>query len=329
MKWRREALDGISKTEKDRCTMQLTAALAWLGLDNIPYCGQAHQDNLRDRLVKECCDGTTDWILNHSRMRAWLQNGRGPSVLWLNGIPGSGPYQSVRRACRQRILIGRAGKSTLCAKLIQFLRLPRQVTVLFCFYSYNISSVHPDPVVFLLATLVSQILRQHIDLVSYVYDEFVAEARPLSVRDLQELVSNLLCQLDKPRILVDGIDECIRYDANGKPCDLTPLSEVLTATLQLEKLGQGNTGPKVVLVSRDISQISLKLAKKPTVALYQEKDAVTADIQRFTNQRLRGLRERFVGFNDIDDVLRDVSNSIVSMSQGWSPRFLHSSHNLN
>ena len=90
MQWRRETLDRINKAEKDRATKQLMAALAWLGLDNIPYCGQAHQDNLRDRLVKDCCDGTTDWVLKHPRMRAWLQNGRGPSVLWLNGIPGSG-----------------------------------------------------------------------------------------------------------------------------------------------------------------------------------------------------------------------------------------------
>ena len=62
------------------------------------------------------------------------------------------------------------------------------------------SSVYPDPVVFMLATLISQILRQHIDLATYVYEEFVAEARSLSVRDPRELLNNLLPQLTMPRI---------------------------------------------------------------------------------------------------------------------------------
>ena len=90
MQWRREALQSVAKTEKDRSTAQLTAALAWLGFDTIPHCGQAYQDNLLNRLVHDCCDGTTDWILKHQRMRAWLQNGRGPPLLWLKGKPGSG-----------------------------------------------------------------------------------------------------------------------------------------------------------------------------------------------------------------------------------------------
>jgi hypothetical protein len=90
MQWRREALQAVAKTEKDRSTAQLTAALAWLGLETVPHCGQAYQDNLLHRLINDCCDGTTDWILKHQRMRQWLQNGRGGPILWLKGKPGSG-----------------------------------------------------------------------------------------------------------------------------------------------------------------------------------------------------------------------------------------------
>jgi hypothetical protein len=90
MKWRKEALERVTKSEKERSTVHLMSALAWLGLETIPYCGQGHQDDLRDRLVENCCDGTTEWILKHPQMRAWLQNGRGQPVLWLNGKPGSG-----------------------------------------------------------------------------------------------------------------------------------------------------------------------------------------------------------------------------------------------
>jgi hypothetical protein len=90
MLWRREALQVVEKTEKDRSTAQLIAALSWLGLEAVPHCGQAYQDNLLDKLIKDCCDGTTDWILKHQRMRQWLQNGRGGPILWLKGKPGSG-----------------------------------------------------------------------------------------------------------------------------------------------------------------------------------------------------------------------------------------------
>jgi hypothetical protein len=183
--------------------------------------------------------------------------------------------------------------------------------------------VYLDPVVFILATLVSQILRQNIDLAPYVYDEFVAEARPLSVRHLQELMFNLLPQLKLPRILIDGIDECIRYDAHGKPCDLTPVKEVLAAILQFEKPAHGSSPPRILLVSRDTLQVVAQLSKKPTIALDRESGALTADIRRFTNHRLRQIRERFEGLVGVEDILHGVGDSIVSRSQGslvYSPR---------
>tara|TARA_R110002003_G_scaffold235_13_gene17048 strand:+ start:4552 stop:5622 length:1071 start_codon:yes stop_codon:yes gene_type:complete len=320
LQWRKEALDSITKTEKDRSTTQLTAALAWLGLDTVPHCGQAYQDNLLDRLVSDCCDGTTDWILKHPRMRVWLQNGRGQPLLWLKGKPGSGKSLSSSDGplFDYANIDPTPGKSTLCAKIAQFLRAPRQSTVLFCFYSYMISNIYPDPVVFILATLISQILRQRIDLAAYVYEEFVAEARALSIRDLQELIFNLLPQLEMPRILVDGIDECIRYDANGRPHDVTPVREVLTALLRFEVPMQGAAPPKILIVSRDILQVIGILSKKPKVALDEESHALTVGIRRFTNQQLHGIKQRFYNFAGIDGVLSEVEKSIVARSEGSS-----------
>ncbi|KAB2109040.1 hypothetical protein AG0111_0g2533 [Alternaria gaisen] len=297
MQWRREALQDVAKTEKDRSTAQLTAALAWLGLETVPHCGQAYQDNLLHRLINDCCDGTTDWILRNQRMRQWLQNGRGGPILWLKGKPGS-------------------GKSTLCAKIVQFLRAPRQSTVLFCFYSYIVSSTYPDPVVFILATLVSQILRQRSDLATYVYEEFVAEGRALSIRSLQEILSNLVPQLAMPRILIDGIDECIRYDVHGKPCDLTPVKDVLVSILQLENPTQACAPTKILIVSRDILELVGKLSKRPTVALDQESDALTADITRYATKCLETIRDRFANLAGIDNVLDDVKRNVVVKSQG-------------
>ncbi|CAN9288121.1 unnamed protein product [Alternaria alternata] len=203
-------------------------------------------------------------------------------------------------------------------EIVQFLRAPRQSTVLFCFYSYNVSSTYPDPVVFILATLVSQILRQRTDLATYVYEDFVAESRPLSIRNLQEVLSNLLPQLVMPRILIDGIDECIRYDMHGKPSDLTPVKDVLASILQLESPAQACAPTKILVVSRDILEVVGKLSKKPTVALDQESDALTADITRFATKRLETIRERFESLHGVDDILQEVKKNVVSRSQGMS-----------
>ncbi|KAH7092161.1 hypothetical protein FB567DRAFT_434738, partial [Paraphoma chrysanthemicola] len=223
--WRKEALDSVAKVEKERSTMQLVAALAWLGLDT-------------------------------------------------------------------------------------------QFTVLYCFYSYTISNVYPDPVVFILATLISQILRQRVDLAAYVYEEFVAEARTLSIKDLLVLMTNLLPQLAMPRILVDGIDECIRYDVSGRPHDLTPVREVLTTLLRLEIPIQGSTPPKMLIVSRDILQIIGVLSKKPKVSLDEESDDVKAGIRCFTQKQLGEIKQNLDDLAGIDIVLKEVESSIVEKSQG-------------
>jgi hypothetical protein len=151
-----------------------------------------------------------------------------------------------------------------------------------------------------------------------VYEEFVAEGCPLSIRSLQEILSNLVPQLVMPRILIDGIDECIRYDVHGKPCDLTPVKDVLVSILQLENPMQACAPTKILIVSRDILELVGKLSKRPTVALDQESDALTADITRYATKCLETIRDRFANLAGVDNVLDDVKRNVVVKSQGMS-----------
>lgn len=209
-----------------------------------------------------------------------------------------------------------SGKSILCAKVAQSVRLDGHSTVLFCFYSYRISCVHPDPTIFILATLVAQILRQYIDLSLYVYEEFVVEARPASVSNLKEIILTLVPQLKMPRILLDGIDECVRYDTRGNPSDITLVKDVLRDILQLETLANNNLPLKILIVSRDVSQVAGQLRKKPTISLDDEAISITAAIRSFTKQRLQEVRERFDGVVEIDSILCGVEDKIVLKAQG-------------
>jgi hypothetical protein len=169
---------------------------------------------------------------------------------------------------------------------------------------------------FILATLVSQILRQNIKLAAYVYQEFVADACSPSTSELRKILLNLLPQLSSPRILVDGIDECIHYDSHGSPRDLGPVKDVLKALLQLEQLGGGTPSPKILLASRDILQVTGRLSKKPVLSLDDERVAVATEIRCFTKERLRDIQDRFQGLPDAERILNQVEDNIVSRSQG-------------
>lgn len=89
MKWREEALQEASLKEKQRLTAQLTAAMDWLNPDKLT-CRRYQQEDILDKLISDCCPGTTEWILRHPKMKTWLKHGPGQATLWLTGKPGSG-----------------------------------------------------------------------------------------------------------------------------------------------------------------------------------------------------------------------------------------------
>lgn len=169
---------------------------------------------------------------------------------------------------------------------------------------------------FILATLVSQILRQNIKLSTYVYEEFVATARSPSTRELHQILSALIPQLESPRILIDGIDECIHYNRNGLPRDLAPVKDVIQAILQLEHYGSGTSSPKILLASRDIVQITGRLSKKPALSLDDESEIMTNAIRCFAKQGFREIEERFESCPNAQSILDQVEGCIVSKSQG-------------
>jgi hypothetical protein len=210
------------------------------------------------------------------------------------------------------------GKSTICAKIAQFLRKDRRSTILFCFYTYHISGAHPHPSIFILATLLSQLLRQYKALSAYVYVDFVAEGLSPSLHNLRQILATLIPQVKAPRILVDGVDECIQYDNVGNPRDLNLVKHVLKDILQLISPGEDGRAPKLLIVSRDILQVTGMLSRKPTLRLDNESDAVNTAIRLFTKQRLKEIREHFDDFQALDGAIEALEDRIVQKAKGKS-----------
>ncbi|KAF2642645.1 hypothetical protein P280DRAFT_395523 [Massarina eburnea CBS 473.64] len=310
MRWREEASHTATRTEKERLATQLTAALAWLNLDSIPHCGQSQQDNHLDKLTRDCCAGTTEWVLRNPKIKACINDGRDQYTLWLKGKPGS-------------------GKSTLCAQIVQFLNINKRSTTLSCFCSYRISEARVPPSAFIFATLISQILSRNRDLVGYVYEEFVAEGHSPSTQILKTVLSNLLPQLESPHIVIDGIDECLPYNASGTSQDLGVVSNLLNDILQIETFSNGVISPKLLLASRDIGQVSGKLSRKPTVFLDNQPEIMQASIRYFVSSRLSEIRTKFDDIAGIDGILSAIKETIVTKSQGLYARIMERVHILN
>lgn len=81
---RRLAEDELDKAERDRRTLVLQNALAWLAADD------TDQENHLAHLSAQRQHGTCEWISRLTRMISWMHGGPDQSVVWLRGIPGSG-----------------------------------------------------------------------------------------------------------------------------------------------------------------------------------------------------------------------------------------------
>ena len=87
--WRKTEGENAYQRERQSHTEQFQAVLHWLTPNEI-------EEAKLDMLDSRCYEGTASWISENSKFRAWLQRGRGSSVLWLHGKPGSGISRFTR-----------------------------------------------------------------------------------------------------------------------------------------------------------------------------------------------------------------------------------------
>ncbi|KAF2001862.1 hypothetical protein P154DRAFT_618946 [Amniculicola lignicola CBS 123094] len=297
MQWREEAMQQALIREKERAATHLAAVLTWLNLENLPNCGQHDQEGLLDDLANDCYPGTTDWVITQPKIKAWARGDQAYGTLWLKGKPGS-------------------GKSTICAKLVRFLQSDGRHTVLYCFYTYRISGVHPHPSTFILSSLLSQIVRQNKTLSTYVYEDYISEGHSPSLQNLKDIFCKCMAQVKSPSILIDGIDECVRYDRHGNILDLNLIRGVLRDMLQLQSTNTSLATPKLLIVSRDISQISGILLKKPTLSLDDETHAMQSAIRAFVRKRFVEVQDSLDGLELAQNILAELEDKLLSKAQG-------------
>ena len=181
----------------------------------------------------------------------------------------------------------------MSSRIIEHLRARNGSTVA---YFLCDSYTENDRCSVVLRSLALQLVRQHLDLASYVADSYVNKGTNASIAQLKKLLPELLAGIPSTFIILDGLDECDERDQKS----------VLTELVAL-------TGPscKLLVSSRDGIYISKILRKRPTLSLKDKRKDVDADIRLFVNHSLSELRERFG-----DTVIDNVEEQVVRKAEG-------------
>lgn len=87
--FREQMLEDLVRKQKREEDRQFDACIKWLDLQDL----DREQAKLftRRRDVRE--EATCEWILSHSKVKAWLDPDSKPTFLWLKGKPGSGKWK--------------------------------------------------------------------------------------------------------------------------------------------------------------------------------------------------------------------------------------------
>jgi len=204
------------------------------------------------------------------------------------------------------LIIQCKGKSVLCSSLVNFLQQDQQSVVLVYFCSY-LSSKNNDCTQ-VLRSLVAQILRTNKELACYIFDDYISQGLAASVAQLRKLLPALLDTIASARIIIDGLDE------NDQASQRQILSEILPLTT-------GNVSTrtcKVIISSREVPQISRVLAKRSTLSLAEEKEAIRAAIHNYVHHSLAELQNYLEDLSVDLQLIQNIEDEIVKKADGKS-----------
>ncbi|KAH7012300.1 uncharacterized protein B0I36DRAFT_256992 [Microdochium trichocladiopsis] len=287
--WREENLLTQRAADEELSSRQLAFVTSWLKVD------ESDQLAIFDALSVEgeAYPGTCDWLPNDESVRLFLKRHPSTALLWLQGIPG-------------------AGKSILSNRLIRFMELAKLPVVRhLCNHSFATSLTYENT----MQQLVLQLIRNDVELISFVYETMVLGRKTPSKTALQKLIldivsvsSKLSSQTDYMWIVVDGIDEC-RDDHQKAIINLLGL---ITS-----KAAKSNTTTfKVMISSRHTSTLAHLLKKSHIMSLGSRSGNVDHAIGAYVTARLRPVYEHLGEFGSTQADIEAIETSIVRKSDG-------------
>ncbi|KAI1173029.1 hypothetical protein F4777DRAFT_601066 [Nemania sp. FL0916] len=286
----------VTAQERERIQLQRQSVIAWLALDSLP------QDDHREILLRDCLQGSCDWIIKQQKVASWIEINSEMPVVWLYGKPG---------------------KSVICASLVDALER-KDISTFFYFCKHH----QADTLSQILKTLVLNIIKRNSDLTAIAFTEFVEKYHEPSLRTLRMM---LIGSRDKPgllrgipncRIIIDGLDGC---DPKEQKCIIEDL-------FQMVSVNSKETNCKILISSRDVQQeISSALRRKrkgiSEVSLSEEHEALDYAIQSFVERRLKDFIEDRVSLQVEQNFVEEILHLMITKANGmflWAKLVLDS-----
>ncbi|QDS73705.1 hypothetical protein FKW77_003346 [Venturia effusa] len=288
--WRDQSIANIARQDSQESYSQYQSMLSWLDVK------QCEQDDIFDCLSEAYCPGTCDWMPRNAIISSWLRHSPEQSYLWLKGKPG-------------------AGKSVLCTRIVIFLEKAPDTLLLryFCSHHYS-SSVQWGNI---LASILHQLLRDKDDLLAFVYTNYILARKSTASATLEGLILKLLpavsTDLTKTicvRLIFDGLDECNEETQQ----------RVVKFAGSITALNTPRVICKILLCSQDAGKLTKILRKRKSIALEEEKEAISLAIGLYTKQRLEMLRSN--EFSDLDITDADIEYTETTIARKADGMFL-------
>ncbi|KAM4067309.1 DNA repair protein RAD5A [Hirsutella rhossiliensis] len=158
-KWRETMAAETAAKENGRLFRQRSSVISWLDID------QPSQDDDCERLLQDCAKGSCDWMRKTPMIESWLKADTKNPVLWLHGKPG-------------------AGKTVICASLLDSLQGREDITLMFYFCKYNGHDSAPK----VLKAFVLRLIDSNPNLIAVAFANFVEKCQKPSLKVLREML---------------------------------------------------------------------------------------------------------------------------------------------
>jgi hypothetical protein len=229
-------------------------------------------------------------------------------LLWLNGIPGAGKLH-LRRSLTS---ISRLpGKTILASLIIEEVAKLQGISQGYFYCRHN----DPEKNTFsgVLRGLLAQLVQQDDDLLGYVYERCssTSEANMESASVLKELVGISLKSSNFTFVILDGLDECKKGEAEKVVSWFTSMLPERPA------LDSGTF--RLLCVSQRDGTLDKTLCRVPTISM--ENDEHQKDIESYARHWSSEIRQKF---NITIDQEVDIAARVARSAAGrWFPFFFH------
>lgn len=196
----------------------------------------------------------------------------------------------------------------LSTRIVVFLEKAPDTLLLrhFCSHHYSSSVQYGN----ILASIIHQLLRDKDDLLAYVYTGYILARKSTASATLEGLILTLLAAVSTDpakilcvRFILDGIDEC----------DEETQQRVVNFVGRVMALNVPGVICKVLLCSQDTGKLTKILRKRKSIALEEEKEAISLAIGIYTKQRLETMRSN--EFSDLDVTDADIEYAEITIGR--------------